>query len=67
MRKFLSAVLLFLMSLPVLAAVNEAEGASAPAPTVDMIYVIIFGILFVGMIVGFFVYLFMKKEDPDQK
>jgi hypothetical protein len=67
MRKLLSTVLLFLMSFPVLAAVGEEGGASAPAPTVDMIYVVIFGVIFVGMIVGFFVYLYTKKDDTDQK
>lgn len=67
MRKLLSTALLFLMTFPVLAAVGEAEGASAPAPTVDMVYVVIFGIIFVGMIVGFFVYLYTKKDDTEQK
>jgi len=68
MRKLLSTVLFFLMSFPALAAVNEAEGANAaPVPTVDMIYVVIFGVIFIGMIVGFFFYLYTKKDDTDQK
>jgi preprotein translocase subunit SecY len=69
MQKLLSAVVFFLMSLPVLAATKEMEGTPAPVETVDMVYVIIFCLIFVGMIVGFFIYLFMndKKEKSDAK
>ncbi len=68
MQKFLSSAVFFLMSLPVLAVTQEMEKANAPADTVDMVYVVIFGIIFVGSIVGFFIYLFMsdKKENKDK-
>lgn len=68
MKKFLSAVSLFLMSCWAFAATREMEGASAPAETVDVIYVVIFVVIFVVSIIGFFVYLFMseKKQKPDQ-
>jgi hypothetical protein len=69
MKNILSAVLLFLASLPVLAATRDAPAANAPVETVGTVYIIIFGVLFVGSIVGFFVYLFLssKKENTDQK
>lgn len=67
MRKALSAVVLFLMSLPILAATKELEGANAPVETVDTIYIVLFIIIFIGSIVGFFIYLFWadrnKKSD----
>ena len=68
MKKILSAITLFLMSCWAFAATKEMEGASAPVDTVDMIYVVIFIVIFVGSIIGFFVYLWMneKKQKPDQ-
>jgi dipeptide/tripeptide permease len=64
MQSLLSTVLVFFMtSLPALAAVKELDAASKPAETVDMVWVVIFGIAFVGMIVGFLIYLFMRKEE----
>ena len=68
MKKFLSAVSLFLMSCWAFAATREMEGASAPAETVDVIYVVIFVGIFIASIIGFFVYLFLneKKQKPDQ-
>jgi heme/copper-type cytochrome/quinol oxidase subunit 2 len=67
-KKILSAITLFLMSCWAFAATKEMEGASAPVDTVDMIYVVIFIVIFVGSIIGFFVYLWMneKKQKPDQ-
>jgi len=68
MNKFLSAISLFLMSCCAFAATKEMEGASAPVETVDMIYVVIFVIIFVGLIAGFFVYLWWgdRNKKPDQ-
>jgi hypothetical protein len=68
MKKILSAITLFLMSCWAFAATKEMEGASAPVDTVDMIYVVIFIVVFVGSIIGFFIYLWMneKKQKPDQ-
>jgi len=63
MQKFLSSAVFFLMSLPVLAATQEMDKVNAPGETVDMVYVVIFGIIFIGMIVGFFVYLFMSDKE----
>jgi hypothetical protein len=68
MCKFLSAVTLILMSSRLFAASKEMEAANAPAPTVDVIWVIIFGIIFIGSIVGFFWYLWWneRKQKPKE-
>jgi heme/copper-type cytochrome/quinol oxidase subunit 3 len=63
MKKLLSTVVFFLMSLPVLAAAQEMDKANAPAETVGVVYVAIFGILFIGSIIGFFVYLHMTDKE----
>ena len=62
MSRFLSAVTLFLMSSPLFAAAKEMEGANAPAETVGMIWVIIFVVIFIGSIVGFFWYLWWNER-----
>jgi len=67
MSKFLSAVTLFLMSSPLFAALKEMD-PNAPAETVDMIWVIVFGVIFIGAIVAFFIYLWYndKNRKPEQ-
>lgn len=69
MNKLLSMLFLFLLQLPLLAAAQERDVSSAPVETVSMVYVVIFGVIFVGMIGGFFIYLFMsdKKEGTEPK
>jgi hypothetical protein len=67
MNKLLSTLFVLLLQLPVLAAAQEREVANAPVETVSMGVVIVFGVIFVGMIAGFFIYLFMKKEEPAQE
>ena len=63
MFKFLSAITLFLMSSPLLAAAKEMEAATAPSDTVDMIWVILFAVVFLGSIIGFFVYLWHIERN----
>jgi predicted membrane protein len=62
MQKLLSAAVFFLMSLPVLAATEGMSKADQPAETVSMVYVVIFGVIFIGSIIGFFIYLFMSDK-----
>jgi len=62
MSKFLSAVTLFLMSSPLFAAAKEMD-PNAPSETVSMVWVIVFGVLFIGTIVGFFIYLFYSDKN----
>ena len=68
MSKFLLPIFMFLLSSTAFAA-KELDPASAPAETVSMVYVVIFGIVFVGMIVGFFIYLWMSdsKKKAEEK
>jgi len=69
MKKLLSAVTLFLMSSWAYAAMSAAEEViSVPSEPVDMVYVVLFLILFFGLIAGFFVYMWMKerKKPRDQ-
>ena len=61
MHKVSTAVVLFLMSCGAFAAEMESA-ADAPAELVDVMYVVIFGILFVGMIVGFFLYMWYLER-----
>ena len=62
MSRFLSAVTLFLMSSPLFAAAKEMDAANAPAETVSMIWVIVFLVIFIGSIVGFFWYLWWNER-----
>jgi len=68
MSRFLSAAMLFLMSGPLFAAAKEMEAVNAPAPTVDVVWVIVFGVIFIGSIVGFFWYLWWneRKQKPKE-
>jgi hypothetical protein len=67
MIKFLSAILPFLVSSPLLAAVKEME-AAAPVDTVDAIWIVVFVVVFFGSIIGFFLYLWRsdKKGKPGE-
>jgi len=70
MLKTLSGFLVSLLAiLPALAQAQEREASSAPVETVSMTYVVIFGLVFIGMIAGFFAYLFWgeRKPKPGQK
>ncbi|HKA40193.1 MAG TPA: hypothetical protein VKD25_10505 [Burkholderiales bacterium] len=67
MKRFLSALSLFLFSCWAFAATKEMEGANAPVETVDTVWVVVFVVLFVVSIIGFFIYLFMTdKKKSDQ-
>jgi len=67
MYKILSSIPMSLLSALAYAA-KEADAPSAPVETVGTIYIVIFGILFVGMIVGFFIYLWMSDDkEPKDK
>ncbi len=68
MSRFLSALLPCLLACSVYAQ-DEGANSIPPAETVSVVWVAIFGILFMGMIVGFFVYLWWKerhRQDGDQ-
>lgn len=61
MSRYLSAMAPFLVACSTYA---QNEGASIPpADTVAVVWVVVFGVIFVGMIVGFFVYLWWKERN----
>ena len=66
MKNFLASIFLFLLSSPLLAAIREEPAQNAPVDTVSTVYIVIFGVLFVGMIVGFFIYLWMNDKSESQ-
>lgn len=68
MSKFLSALTLYLLSSPLFAATKEMEAVDAAGETVSMVWVVIFVILFVGSIVGFFIYMWIsEKKNKTEK
>lgn len=70
MSKLISAVPLFLMTCCALAASMEDAANAPPQEGVSMVYVALFIVLFVGAIIGFFVYMWwldkQKKEKGDR-
>jgi len=66
MSRFLSAVALFLMSSPLFAAMREMDAANAPAETVSVVWVIVFCVLFVVSVAGFFAYIWLKDGKSEQ-
>jgi hypothetical protein len=66
MSKLVSAIVLFVMSSPLFAAAEEA-GATAPAETVDVIWVALFAAIFIGSIIAFFVYLWHTERSRKPK
>jgi cytochrome bd-type quinol oxidase subunit 2 len=64
MSKFVSA--LFLSLMPFLAYAADVHEPVAP-PDTNPWALIVFTLLFVGMIVAFFVYMWMKQRDKKQE
>jgi formate-dependent nitrite reductase membrane component NrfD len=67
MSKLLSAVTLFLMSSPLFAAMREMDAANAPSETVSVVWVIVFGVFFIGLIIGFFIFLWHNEKSDKAK
>jgi len=69
MKQTLSAIVIFLMSLPAIAATGEASAAEAAIEPLGTPYVILIGLIFIGLLVGFWMYYMRwdeeeKKQDP---
>ena len=64
MSKFVSAPFFFLLSVLSYAA-DVAE--PSPVPDTNPVALIVFALLFVGMIVAFFVYMWIKQRDKKQE
>jgi flagellar basal body-associated protein FliL len=65
MSRILSAVALFLMTYPLFAALREMDAANAPAETVNVIWVIVFCVVFVVAVAGFFAYIWLKDDKSE--
>lgn len=69
MIRTLSAIVLFLISIPAIAATEEAKAAEAAIEPLGTPYVILIGLIFIGLLVGFWMYYMRwdeeeKKQDP---
>ncbi|HKU70120.1 MAG TPA: hypothetical protein VJQ51_04715 [Burkholderiales bacterium] len=64
MMRVLAPALTFQLYSPLLSAAREqTEEQPLEVETVSVIYVVLFGIVFIGMIVGFFIRLFMNDKN----
>ena len=66
MKDTILSLFLMLLSSPLLASLRDEPAQSAPVETVSTVYIVILGVLFVGMIVGFFIYLWMSDKGESQ-
>ena len=62
-QELMKTILSMLLMMPVLAlAAAPEEAVHAPSEPVSMVYVVLFGVVFVGMIAGFFIYLWWNEK-----
>ena len=66
-RQLVSAVPLLLMSYAAFAANLEEGAAAQPVETVSVWFVALFLILFFGMIIGYFAYLWWSEKNKKQR
>jgi hypothetical protein len=52
---------------PAWAAAQEMATTEKPVETVSVIYVVIFGVIFVGMIAGFFLRLWLNERKNNEE
>jgi dipeptide/tripeptide permease len=64
MARYPTAITCLLMTC--LAYAQDDASSIPPSETVPVLWVVVFGILFVGMIVGFFVYLWWKERGREK-
>ncbi len=70
MKKTLPSILLFLMSLPAIAVTGDASTAEAAVEPLGTPYVILIGLIFIGLLVGFGMHYLRwdeEKDKPDPK
>jgi len=67
MKRILSAILLFLMSLPAIAATGEAKAAEAAIEPLGTPYVILIGLVFIGLLIGFGMYYLRWDKEEDKR
>lgn len=62
-QELMKTILSMLLMMPVLAlAAAQEEAVQAPSEPVSMVYVVLFGVVFVAMIAGFFIYLWWNEK-----
>ena len=69
MQQSFPAIFLSLMSFPAIAAIGETSAAEAAIDPLGTPYVILIGLIFIGLLVGFWMYYMRwdeeeKKQDP---
>lgn len=66
MKRTLSAILLFLMSLPAIAVTGDTSAAEAAIEPLGTPYVVLIGLIFIGLLVGFGMY-YLRWDDEEDK
>jgi len=64
MNQLQSAVALFLMSVPLFVAAQDK--VEVPVNTVNTVWVIVFCVIFVVSVAGFFAYIWLKDDKSEQ-
>ena len=67
MKRNLSAMHLFLMSLPALAATGNTSAAEAAIEPLGTPYVVLIGLIFIGLLVGFWLYYMRWDKEEDKQ
>jgi hypothetical protein len=67
MKRITSAIVFFLMSLPAIAATEVAKAAEAAVEPLGTPYVILIGLVFIALLVGFGMYYLRWDEEEDKQ
>ena len=67
MKRTLSAIVFYLMSLPAIAATGEAKAAEAAVEPLGTPYVILIGLVFIGLLIGFGMYYLRWDKEEDKQ
>jgi hypothetical protein len=67
MKKLPVPAVLLVLSLPALASDLEDAAANVPAETVDIVYVVLFILLFVGGIAAFLLYCLWNEDGNEAR
>ena len=66
MKKVITSILLFLMTFPAIAAMQEATAAEGAVEPLGTVYVVIIGLIFVSILVVFYLYYMRWDSDEDK-
>ena len=65
MKSAFSSALLFLASLPVIAATQETNAAEGAVEPLGTAYLVVVGLIFIGVLAGFYRYYMRWDGDDD--